>query len=257
MQCLSDGRMGPVTAPGGVRCSEQAERQREGVAVGVKVNASQAAALVDRTERRVREWIKQGKLRAEPAGPRKREPGKVGPSAWAIDVDELAMVPGVTINRERLAELEAGQKRSPSGVLARLDRLEADVQMLRTRLRTLETLQTTTTTAMAPQRAQDGPGSPVDPVGVESYVPPAFSLTYRAPAAPATFRTHTDASRWLDRHGVPINTSKGWPSWRQVQLEPRAVLQDALSRYDPANWRISWRLHQCDDVLCVCRELLG
>jgi hypothetical protein len=41
-----------------------------------------------------------------------------------------------------------------------------------------------------------------------------------------------------------------------VDLTPAAVLRLAISLYDPANWRIPWRLHRCDDAGCACYELL-
>jgi hypothetical protein len=218
----------------------------------MRVKLSEAAWLVHRHERIVR-WH----ILPPPTG-RGDLPARKVDSVWQIDTDDLERVPGWHVDPQRLQQLVQRDAQTAEQLSAKVARLEAELQTLRARVRTLEALQTatTTTTTIAPVDALAGRGSPVDPVGVESYVPPAFSLKYTSPAASATFRTHTDASRWLDRHGVPINTSKGWPGWRQVVLEPRAVLQDALSRFDPENWRISWRLHQCDDVLCVCRELL-
>ncbi len=223
--------------------------------MGIKVTAAAAAQLVDRHERIVRAHLKRGDLPAVKAG-----------NAWQIDVDALGDVPGWTVNRERLAELQATVARTPGGVLARLDTLEREVQTLRARVRTLEALQTATTTTMAPQTRQNGQERPVDPWEVESSTPPprpaepvsTYSMKYASPSTPAAFRTRADAGRWLLRHGISSEaTPKTWPGWRDVELDPRAVLTLALSLQDTSNWRILWRLHQCDDVLCVCRELLA
>jgi polyhydroxyalkanoate synthesis regulator phasin len=111
--------------------------------VGIKVSAAEAAELADRNERVVRGWIKSGKLRAEPAGPRQPERGRAGPSRWAIDVDDLAQVPGVAIDRERLAQIEAAGASTPGGILARLETIEREVQSLRARVRDLELKQDT------------------------------------------------------------------------------------------------------------------
>lgn len=76
-------------------------------------------------------------------------------------------------------------------------------------------------------------------------------------AMPGAFRTHADAARWLARHGVNEHTPKTWRGWQDVPLEPRPILEDAISRYDPGNWRITWRLARCGDPACVCHELLS
>lgn len=71
--------------------------------------------------------------------------------------------------------------------------------------------------------------------------------------------TRADACRFLVRHGMNEHTPKTWPGWPPagVALELRPILADAISRYDPANWRITWRLRQCGNPACVCAELLG
>lgn len=76
-------------------------------------------------------------------------------------------------------------------------------------------------------------------------------------ASPGAFRTHADAGRWLALHGVNKHTPKTWRGWQDVPLEPRPILEDAISRYDPGNWRITWRLVRCGGPACVCRELLS
>lgn len=89
------------------------------------VNATQAAQIAGVTEKTVRVWIRQGKLRAKRAWLRQHMDGTTQTASWAIDVEDLAMVPGATINPDRLAELEASH--TPSKVLARLDALESVV----------------------------------------------------------------------------------------------------------------------------------
>ncbi len=100
--------------------------------MGMKVNAAQAAQLVDRNERRIRAWIHVGlgdwKLPATKAG-----------NTWLIDIDDLAAAPvGVTLDRELLARLQAEQGNAPGGLLSRVEALEAEIQQLRIRLRALE-----------------------------------------------------------------------------------------------------------------------
>jgi hypothetical protein len=113
-----------------------------------------------------------------------------------------------------------------------------------------------TRTAEGPGTRQDGRERPVALETMKSPKPPASSLIFRASETSATFRTRVDVGHFMARHVVSARTVKSWPGWREVELTPRAVLGLAQSLYDPHNWRITWRLHQCDDVLCVCRELL-
>lgn len=189
--------------------------------MGTKVNATEAAALVDRTERRVREWIRQGKLRAEPIGPRQRAAGKAGPSAWAIDVDELASVPGVTINRERLAEIAAGRgSRAPGGVLARLAELEARVRVLEARLRAVEAHPPAathggdgaSTSDSAPHLAASGPAPDYyrSPAFLLSAIPvqhEAGEIVHAAHEAPPPGAIQLATFAAL--HGVSVQTAQG------------------------------------------------
>jgi len=71
------------------------------------------------------------------------------------------------------------------------------------------------------------------------------------------WRTYTDAARWLQDHGVSMNTARAWLNWRDVvPLERSAMLRDALARRDAGDFRVPWRLSWCDDPLCPCRDLL-
>jgi hypothetical protein len=95
------------------------------------------------------------------------------------------------------------------------------------------------------------------PVPAPAVAPLSVRPTPLARQSPDDWRTYTDAARWLEQHGIPTNTSRQWDAWRGViPLERSAVLRDAIRREDPANWRITWRLHRCSDSLCPCRELL-
>src|SRR5690242_19140834 len=61
---------------------------------GVKISAVQAAQLVGRNERRMRDWIATRRLPAI----------KVGQS-WQIDIEDLERLPGITIDRTQLETL--------------------------------------------------------------------------------------------------------------------------------------------------------
>lgn len=107
--------------------------------MGLKVSAREAALLTHRTERTIRAWVASGKLQAEPAGPRGRRRG-VGPNRWLIDVDALAMMPRVSLDRVRLAELElrASQAHLSTSLVERVERLERQVSALQTEVSDLQ-----------------------------------------------------------------------------------------------------------------------
>lgn len=107
--------------------------------MGLKVSATEAARLSERAVRTIRRWIETGRLAAEAAGLREPGPG-VGPSQWLVDVDDLARIPGVVLDRAYLAELE--QRSGTSDLLAqiieRLRQVEASLGELRSRVEHLE-----------------------------------------------------------------------------------------------------------------------
>jgi polyhydroxyalkanoate synthesis regulator phasin len=107
--------------------------------MGLKVSAREAALLAHKTERTIRTWVASGKLRAEPTGARARRPG-VGPNRWLIDVDALAQMPGVTLDRVRLAELElrASEASLSISLVERVERLEHEVEALRQQMHVLQ-----------------------------------------------------------------------------------------------------------------------
>lgn len=106
-----------------------------GLAVGLKVTATEAARLASRGERTIRQWIATGRLAAEPAGFRERRQG-VGPNRWLVDVDDLARIPGVRLDAARLAELEAqaALQETSEAVLGRLARMEQGLEQVRQEL---------------------------------------------------------------------------------------------------------------------------
>lgn len=112
------------------------------------------------------------------------------------------------------------------------------------------------------QARSDGHSAVVPRLDPSPYLPSASAIVARPSVSPvtsavSTFRTHADAARWLVRHGIKSEkTPSDWTGWRDVPLEPRAVLLNAISRQDATNWRISWRLSRCDDASCVCAEML-
>lgn len=230
--------------------------------MGMRVNAAEAARLADRSERRVREWIRQGKLRAEPSGPREKGE-RIGPSAWSIDVDDLAAVPGVTISRERLAELAAGRDRTPAGLLARVETLERQVRtLLAARTQWPQNApRFDSEGAHAASRSTDSaPGLPVESHPTRTYTGnpgadgmkllPHFAREHGMP--PSTAKEHGREGQ-ITITSIP-NRSRLGQSIRYVAREQE---RDVL-----LYWAEHWTgqgghaLHRCDDPLCACHELL-
>lgn len=172
------------------------------------VNASEAATLVDRTDRRIYEWIRQGKLRAEPSGPRAKGE-RTGPTEWRIDVDDLARVPGVAIDRQKLAELEAGRSRSPASVLARLETLERELAVVRARLRALETRQPS---LAAPSAGQDIAQSPPSESHHSAFRIDELRKPLAAIASNGWPASARGRARWIQQHGGPgASWTREWP----------------------------------------------
>lgn len=209
------------------------------------VNARAAAELTGLGERTVRRMLHDGRLKGE----------KTGRGDWEIGVADLPTRKG-----DELGDLQARMEQ----LAAKVERLEGENESLQRRLRALSLV----------NRPLDIPGglggAGIEGQGVDStvyrYVPPPlveterpFSLTVRGSQAEAKLKTRADAARWLTRHGVNSEgTPKSWPGWRDVDLTPRAVLELAISLYDPHNHRIAaaWKPVRCDDAACVCHELL-
>lgn len=243
--------------------------------MSLEVTAVQAAYLAHVSEQTVRKWIQTGRLPA-------RKVAKSGqPAAWSIAVDGLALMPGVKVDADRLRELELGEAHTAEGLAARVSILERQLRAAEQRIRTLEARQS----AGAPSSAfaDASPGAlEWKSGGLDATYPypdvwsgeAPESAHRRAPTAileasprrplssnvAGGLRTFADAGRWLARHGVNERTPKTWQDWRATELTPRGILEDAIRRRAEAdragNWRVMWRLEQCGDPGCVCRELL-
>lgn len=234
--------------------------------MGILVSAAEAGRLVDRHERIVRWHRDRGDLPNARKGPR---------GAWLIDVDDLARIEGWTVDRERLAQLELGQRRTAGGMVARLEALERRVRELEARLTAQRDRQAAVPLSgdvgypqpsESPYSASQGHSAQIglseDARHILSDYPTArtVALADRGAGAPLRFKTKTDAARWLGRHGINETTPKTWQGWPPDELTPAAALSFALDLQRNAraagNWRVSWSLRRCDDALCVCRELL-
>ena len=174
---------------------------------------------------------------------------------------QLAGVPGVTVDASRLAELTAAQNRTPQGMLARIEQLERELRGVKARLSLVEG-------ARRGSDASDSAVASADVLGHPSaaYGPPVATYTPPQAAPPKVsyismsigqFRTRADAGRFLERHGVNGHTARTWRGWEDVELEPTAILRDALARQATADWRARWRLQRCSDPTCVCRDLIS
>lgn len=226
--------------------------------MGLTVTAAEAAALAHVSERTVRTWLTSGrsgqppKLRAQ----KRHEAGR--PAAWAIDVDDLQRVPGVTVDRNRLAELEAGRSRAPGGMASRIATLERELRDVRARLHALERGGTSAPVGDDALHLEP-PESPYSAIPVQRMPISAVGASSRAGAA---FRTIQEAADWLDRHGVAAKTARDWLRGRDsATLTPADLLAEAITRTRTNAWRSRGRvLHQCDVEGCDCHgreELLA
>ncbi len=187
----------------------------------MRVNASEAACLIGVTEKTLRQWCADKKVRATKV----KQLGQ--PVSWMIELEDLLALP---LDRDRLRLQQAW-----------LDLHRAALN--------------------------------VGPANVSRDTPPPPSSSATLPVATGTsmggtrnlpagsggllFGTRADAARWLLRHGVNSeSTPKDWPGWRDVALDPEDVLALAIRVCDPANHRITWRLHRCDEASCVCQRML-
>jgi len=103
-------------------------REVQETCYGVKISAVQAAQLVGRNERRIRDWIATRRLPAI----------KVGQS-WQIDIEDLEQLPGITIDRARLELLWSREADTPSALRQRVRDLEEAVLSLRSEVAQLKT----------------------------------------------------------------------------------------------------------------------
>ena len=92
----------------------------------MKISAAQAAHLIGRNERRIRDWIATQRLPAI----------KVG-QTWQIDTEDLERIPGIKIDRAQLALLQAQEASTSQGLLSRIAELEYTVQCLHSEIASL------------------------------------------------------------------------------------------------------------------------
>lgn len=240
----------------------------------MKVTAAQAAFLVGRDVSVVRWHLARGDLKAERMGGRLSSTRKrLEGGSWRIDTDDLERIPGWKVDPTRLSALAERDARSVEGLQARLARMEAEIQTLRSRVRLLESTRSSgedlaavasvarSEANLSEQGAWDTYHTPVVPYVAPHPPERTYSLTMRE-SAPGTamFSHRSDAMRWLQLHstGLSLLTPKTWPGWREVELTQRSILSLAISLCDSSNHRVTWRLHQCSvDPLCVCHELLA
>lgn len=289
---------------GFVSVRSQPDRDTKGASVGMRVSAATAAQLVHRHERVVRRRLYAGDL----PGAQKDARG-----VWAIDVDDLAGIPGWRVDPERLAALQVAEGRTPTGLLAQLQAAQTALRLERDARRALEHRMTalerviTRAAGITPEgwenlaRDDTAVASPDDQQAAWEYqsvgeaaapsdllrsasgdilahgrglAPDARHILSRygseRPVALAdrgrgdrlAFKTKTDAARWLLRHGLNSETTpKSWRGWPPDELTPTGALAFALDVWRDArargDWRVTWRLHPCDDPQCVCQTLLA
>lgn len=206
--------------------------------MGLRITAAQAARLASASEKTVRSWITSGKLRAT----KQQEAGH--PASWSIDTDDLAALPGVTIDRERLAELEAGRSRSPVGILARLEAAEREIAALRTRVRLLESENAARSFTTSATHSLESPTPTPEHI---SQAHQSESLYSRDPVQPGDSGTPLAQSMelpnsvrgratWVEFHSGPKATGvRDWPEIRNWQTI-EDVIASVRRRRGWENW---------------------
>jgi hypothetical protein len=136
--------------------------------MGVKISAVQAALLIGRNERRVRDWIATRRLPAIKAG-----------HTWQIDTEDLERIPGIKIDREQLALLQVQQGCTLPGLLGRISELEQTVENLQVHVNVLNA-QVTSIELLLSGQANDMQRL------LETFQPGGHSGNPQAPAATTT-----------------------------------------------------------------------
>ena len=233
--------------------------------MGMKINAASAAILTGVSERTIRRMITDRRLRASEApGPRRRDAAKgIGPAQWMIDTDDL-IAAGLGIDMERMAMIEAQEKRSPGGILARLDRLESEIRALHTRLASVER-------AIRAVTRQDGQETalPDETVQHTAYPPEYRPVSPRQNVVTPPERAGrglpdglVSLNSFAIRHGVGDSTAKGaardgrLPTVRGSWRVGAALVQYALDRDGQRRFIALFSslsgYRQCGDPACAC-----
>lgn len=182
---------------------------------------------------------------------------------------------------ELLSELAAAHRRrlvyglvqaSPDPAEASSDGagLAAEVAALRRRVESLERAMLNRAPALpsAKSDGRNGASGYLDvrpPKAPES--PPTRTYTPRqrpwqpGDVLPDPFANLSDRGRWLELHGIPLDTSRNTSGhWGACPMGPPAAILAWVIAFQAANWRTKARgreLHRCTaDPLCPCRELL-
>jgi hypothetical protein len=243
----------------------------------VRVTAREAAQLVGVSDKTMLAWLANGKdgtqLTAEQAKKRRTK----GPAAWSIDTDALETLPGVHMDLERLAELQAERSHAPGGLRSRVDSLECQVRDLQREIARIRVL--AITQGMSLQEPDLPPVTRYDEHEIlEELVPMLSNLA-------VSVATHlpTGASSPGDQilgpfakaHGVPPRTAQDHAEKdRQHRMGERRQTPNRPSespfwvtieqqRYALEYWRANWSsphegriVHACDDPLCVCHDVV-
>ena len=207
------------------------------------VTLHEATHLSGLSEKTLRRWIHADKLRH-----RTDRHGR-----YLVAADELP---------------EPEQEREPIDELAALRRQVAELER---RLRALEERQPSPHQRPPAEHSTSGdstthysaPSLMPSGASVEHHSPPVIhysaNLVQTPPTAPGHFRTRVAVGEFLQRHGVPGNTARGW--WKDAPWPalPRDALTEVLRRLaEPDAFRHRWRPNfgRCQDPECICREML-
>ena len=191
--------------------------------MSTRVNATLAGCLLGYSEKTMRKWFKDGTVKGAEKVSR---PGM--PEEWEIELSVLVREAGHLLKQDRVR------------VMAQF------IDMVRG------------SGGSGGSGGNGGVGSNGPHNGNDDWPPlPSGRLPEPSPRIPGTFRNATEAARWMMTHGIHAeSTVKSWPGWPPSRLDPANVLALAIERQDTGNWRITWRLHECDNPTCVCHTML-
>jgi hypothetical protein len=237
--------------------------------MGTWISASEAARLVGVCQRTMFTWLKYGKhdenmKRVKLTEAQATKQRTIGHLSWIIDADALDTLPGVHVDRARLAELEA--TRSPGTIESRLESLERKFEVL-DKQRPGPPGEQPSPTTLTP----DTP--PVHPIEAAPIPLQAWVLAHPRQPAPGKLAHYEPLSAFAEAHGVPRRTAKGHAERHAIPAElkpspnrPREnpywvnAEQKLLAM---AFWRDRWigtsgeTVRECANSVCICHELLG
>ena len=215
--------------------------------VGRFVSVAQAAQLAHKSERAVRYQITAGRLSVQ----------RGANGRMRIAVEALSGVPGWQVDESLLNRLDQFTARASAATEA----LDQRVRALERRVAALERRLVSSADVSLSAPATALPEQPEPLVERPERGPRTVTLADRGAGRPLAFANGAAAARWLVRHGVHSEyTPRSWPGWPPRPLTREAALAFAQSLLSEArargDWRVTWRLHRCDDPLCVCQSML-